>query len=66
MNTNPTPESVWNSGPGTPTIQPIARTDGAYEIAVIIDGGYNLEDAQYMTEFWSKQFNDAGLKVAKK
>lgn len=56
------PKTVWNSGPGTPTIQPIPRANGAYEIAIIIDGGYNLEDAQHMTKFWSQQLTRAGLK----
>lgn len=57
------PEFVWNSGPGTPTIQPIPRANGAYEIAIIIDGGYNLEDAKSMATFWAQQLNKAGLKV---
>ena len=63
---NMTPETVWNSGPGTPTIQPIPGPFGGYDIAIIIDGGYNLEAAQHMTNFWAQQLNDAGLKVAQK
>jgi len=57
------PEFVWNSGPGTPTIQPIPRPFGGYDIAIIIDGGYNQEDAEHMTEFWAQQFKNAGLEV---
>ena len=60
------PEFVWNSGPGTPRIQPIPGPFGVYDIAIIIDGGYNLEDAKSMATFWAQQLNDAGLKVAQK
>lgn len=62
MNNKLTPESVWNSGPGLPTIAPIERTNGGFDIAIVIDGGYSLEDAEVMAAFWATRFARAGLK----
>lgn len=60
---NMTPETVWNSGPGTPSVRPVPRSNNAFDIAIIIDGGYQLEDAQNVATFWANQLTGAGLKA---
>lgn len=53
---------IWENVPGTPDIRAIPNGHQAYDIALVIDGGYpHPLDAAASADFWLEQLTKAGI-----